>query len=601
MSAALTSSEPELDPTSDIAGQELATPQRTSRWRVAGVLTLIFGFAVWLMYAPTVGSMRRSLPWNLADPSLTTWVAAWGWHAFTTHPLGYFDANIFFPNTGAIGYSEMILPVVPLFGLVYAVTGNPVLAHNVSILALAFVCLTCTYLLAHRLTGRRDVAVVAAIAFSFSGFVFMHVGHLQLLTLGFFPLAFLALFRMFELRRPLDGVLLGGATFLLTSGCLYFGAIWSLCLVLIVGLELLRMRRDGRWRVLLAPLAAFAVATAVVLGPFAYAYASFQRKSGFVRAVSQDAGFKLADLFTPAAGTRLYDELLGWVSHIGDRTEHAFFPGFVVLALAGYAAVTLSLDWRARRADRRDVLAPPTEVADDPATSKRRELWYLVLAGGVSLVVALGPEVFGIPMPFKILRAVVPGFDGTKAIARFAVPLLLVLAVLAAIGLDRLLKSAGQPARTVAIAAVVLVMLAEYAVHPLRAHVDESNREVYAALRHEPAAPVVELPITADPFVEGERLLASIGDWRPRVNGFSGAWPRGFVEQMPTLNQFPADDSVGLLHRLGVRYVVLHVGDGASSSTLTEEQAAAVLQHLPPGATAHRYGTDYLVDLGPGN
>ena len=163
---------------------------------------------------------------------------------WSTNLPGFFEGNIFHPFGEAIKYSEMMLPLVPLFGLVDALSGNPILAHNLTILGLSLLCLISTYRLALRLVGGM-ASIVAAVSFTFSGYVFMHQSHLQLLTLGFFPLAFLALFRLLERQRVRDGVWLGVCSALLTTASFYYGAIWFVCLGVVLLVDVFRLRWPG--------------------------------------------------------------------------------------------------------------------------------------------------------------------------------------------------------------------------------------------------------------------------------------------------------------------------------------------------------------------
>jgi hypothetical protein len=177
--------------------------------------------------------------------------------------------------------------------------------------------------------------------------------------------------------------------------------------------------------------------------------------------------------------------------------------------------------------------------------------------------------------------------------------------MLAGIGLDWMLRGRAATTRVVAVAAVIVVVLAELAVTPSRARDDRRDEatSVYDTLRHMPAGPVVELrartygggPIL--PFVEGPRLLASIGDWRPRFNGFAGALPSGYLDLAQVFNRFPAPDAVAALRRARVRYVVLHTSSTPDEWTYSDAGAARVVANLPPGAHAERVGAAWLVTL----
>src|SRR5205807_10036855 len=129
-------------------------------------------------------------PANTADPALITWILAWGSHALVTSPWTFFDANIFWPHPSTLAYSDTLLPLVPVFGVLHFITNSWSLSINIISLLLVPLNLFATYALARRITRRTDAAVLGALAFGFSAYVFAHWGHVQLQTLGLLPLAF---------------------------------------------------------------------------------------------------------------------------------------------------------------------------------------------------------------------------------------------------------------------------------------------------------------------------------------------------------------------------------------------------------------------------
>ncbi len=98
------------------------------------------------------------------------------------------------------------------------------------------------------------------------------------------------------------------------------------------------------------------------------------------------------------------------------------------------------------------------------------------------------------------------------------------------------------------------------------------------------------------PFVEAPRQYLSTIDFNPRVNGYSGAEPLGFVELAAVLNTYPSAEAQAILDEFGVRYVILHTGDEqgfpAYSGDTAEEIAAAA---VGDGDESTRHGGDWLI------
>src|SRR5262249_59742573 len=100
------------------------------------------------------------------------------------------------------------------------------------------------------------------------------------------------------------------------------------------------------------------------------------------------------------------------------RGEHELFPGLVAVALAALALAGLA---RSSRAEGAAIL-----------------LYAAILLVAVLLSLGPSPQIFGhalgVPGPYALLLRIVPGFDGLRVPARFAVVAQLALAVLGGFG-----------------------------------------------------------------------------------------------------------------------------------------------------------------------
>ena len=153
------------------------------------------------------------------------------------------------------------------------------------------------------------------------------------------------------------------------------------------------------------------------------------------------------------------------------------------------------------------------------------------------------------------------------------------------------------------VALVSTAILLEMWVEPLRADTDAPEL-LRSTLVAAPAGAVIELPMrqVADPafaFIEGPRMLASIGDWRPRFNGFSGGFPPGYFEAAGIMMSFPARAALKQLVEFDIRFVVLHGSELASDQAFSFEQITEILSGLPPDSSAVRVGDAWLIDLAP--
>jgi hypothetical protein len=187
--------------------------------------------------------------------------------------------------------------------------------------------------------------------------------------------------------------------------------------------------------------------------------------------------------------------------------------------------------------------------------------FYVVLAL-LSLWACLGPGY----VLYTTLYRLLPGFDLIRVPSRLFVLTLLALAVLAAMGLDRLLARLSGKRRAAAGAGAILLLTAELAAFPLetrRYTIDLPAIDRELASRPRPFT-VVELPV-ADPAnatqsarLNSHYMLHSMAHWQPMVNGYSGIIPPRHERLFRILTAFPDTASLGELEALGVRYAVVH-------------------------------------------
>jgi len=547
---------------------------------------------VGLLYRPGWGSMARTLPLNLGDPALNTWILAWQTHA-VTDPSSWFDGNIFATHGSALGYSEVMLPLVPVFAIVYRLSDNPVLAHNVVLLVLLCLSMGCTYLLARHLGVRRALAVAAATGFTFSSYTFVHLAHLQLMTLGLFPLCLLLWFRLLDRPQASRGLWFGVASAALVTGCLYYATIWVLSLLVLVGAHLVRSkgRPGARWWRCVG--LAGAVTTVLVL-PVAIAYLRFQSEVDFQRPLVPEYGADASDVLAPSPGSYLYRTLADAAGARPAAYEHAFFPGLLLLAGAVLAAVLLVATLGRRGG------AGGARAAVDA------RWWDLLALGLVAVVVAVGPDVAGLPAPFRLLYHHVPGFDSIRVPGRLIIPALLVVVLAAARALQWLFGAvgAGRAARLAVVAVVVLELAAP--LQRASAVPTPVERDLYAFIDDLPDAPILHLPAASDAmgsvgvYGEDRRMLFSIGDWRLRFNGTSGGNPPGFAAEVDLVNRFPDPEALEFVRRHGLRFVVLHWSADGSGLTMPTPQAEAILAAMA-ASVVHRDAGVAVLDLGAGS
>ncbi|RME50344.1 MAG: hypothetical protein D6790_21375, partial [Caldilineae bacterium] len=107
--------------------------QSVSRFLARAIFPLYVLLALLMTY-PLVCHLGSVVPQDIGDPLLNTWTLAWDVYALLTAPLNLFDANIFYPQTGVLAYSEHLLSIALLALPVQLSSSEPLLAYNLSLL-----------------------------------------------------------------------------------------------------------------------------------------------------------------------------------------------------------------------------------------------------------------------------------------------------------------------------------------------------------------------------------------------------------------------------------------------------------------------------------
>lgn len=250
----------------------------------------------------------------------------------------------------------------------------------------------------------------------------------------------------------------------------------------------------------------------------------------------------------------------------------------------------------------------------DRARAFARDRGFFVAAMAAAMWLSLGPlpQVLGRPVeiaaPYGFLYEHVPGFDGVRVPARFAMIVVLMLAVLGGYGAAVLTR---WRYATPLLALLSAAFLAESLVLPFtvngvtptpgyitpeaRVYRPARAPEVYKEIARLPAESVIaELPLGESDF-DLRAMFYSIGHWRPLLNGYSGFFPPHYGRLAVTLIdlvRFP-DAAVEALRRQGATHVVVHEDAypedrGAATTAALRERGASEL---------YRSGGDVLLEL----
>lgn len=565
----------------------------SSRARDTFLAAALFTALTLLFTWPLALGLTRDVPGDFGDPLLNAWILSWD----ASHlGRGWWNANIFFPHPLALAYSEHLLaPALQILPL-YAATKQAILCYNLLFLSTFVLSGLGMFLFAREITGRVDAAVVAGIAFAFAPYRVPSMPHVQVLSSAWMPFALFGFRRHFATGR-LQPLVWGSLAWLaqnLSSG--YYLLFFSPVVVIYLAWEMTARSLWRNARVVGRLLGACTAVTALT-APFLLPYVELRRLGFSARSLDETTRFS-ADVFAYLTAD---PNLRAWgpIVHAWPKAEGALFPGFTIVALAAIAMAKGSGEGRLR--SRRDgvfralvalligcsivlvamlggwTLRWPIKITSvgrvvfiaaglavlllarfsEARAATRR--WLGSPAGLFTLVMLFavvmswGPSIHArgrtiVPTNvYALFYQFVPGFDGIRVPARFAMIVAFALAVLAGIGVAAIGRS--RSARGVAIGASIAIVAESIAIPipinqnsieygqpglaPLPASLSASPPPVYEFISTlPPSAAVIELPL-GEPAFDVRYMFYSTVHWRPLVNGYSGGAPAeyGFLDQ----------------------------------------------------------------------
>ncbi len=504
--------------------------------RLLGMVVAMTALALWATW-PLASCLSRCLvdpslappmvaPTVRRDIDLTLWILAWTTHALTTDPARLFDANIFHPAPASLTASEHMLGALPVYLPVALATGDPVAAHQATLLATFVLSGLALAALVGAWTGSWPAAFAAGAVFAYSPFRLEHVWALPMAGVQYLPLIVLAAERTATSRthgRWALALAMLLAVQALHSYYLAYAAFVMTGVVVAVGLAG-DPRARRRWLWLVGAIGAAAVAVALVSIPYAVA-----RRGGALDPPNP--------AFVQLASAR---------------------PGMIGASIVPLVAIALLPLWR------RGVRGRVGGV------------WViaLTLAAIACHLLALGPAIhirgMTAPGPFVLAAELVPGWQLVRAPFRLSAPAVLGACALAGIGLAGVIDTLPGRRRLVGALIVGLAVLFVGTVvrRPLVVPTAETPSmipEVHRWLATMPRGPIVELPF--HPFrladrgrdVEARRMYRSIVHWSPLLGGYSGYTPPSYAAVSSLVQMLPDPRAATLLARAtGLRWIVLH-------------------------------------------
>ena len=462
------------------------------------------------------------------DGRWSIWVVSWVAHALTTDPRQLFAANIFYPHTNALAFSEGNIVEGVIGAPIWLLTKNPYTTHNFVFLFAFAQSFVATYYLIRHLTGDRRAAILAGIMYAFCPFAFVRQAHIQLLMIGFLSWVLLAWHRFLDRTTIARAIELGVVMCLTGLACAYYG-IFAGGMIAFASIWFAIARRRWKDKSYLIGVAVAALVCVGLIAPFFIPYLQMQESTGFQRPLSGQYSANVGAWLISSAWAHRW-----WAEYLYKPSE-ALFPGILAIVLGIWGATFV----RER----------------DGVGLRRDEARYYIGLAIFTFWLTFGPQAY----LYTLLYYTIPVFSFLRAPSRAGIVVTLCLVILAAPALIVLMRRKTQ---NVAFAMLFVLVVADTYRAPLRMREAPPLPSAYRTLAGLPKAPVIELPYWAssiDFHRHAEYLLTSTAHWQPLINGYSDHIPQDFRDQAPVLATFPSRESFAILERLGARYAVFHL------------------------------------------
>ena len=545
--------------------------------RMVGVF--LFFVALAIVSTAPVSLAPHRLAMDDGDPLIGSWILAWSAHRVVRDPAHLFDANTFYPYEDSLAFSEHLFVPALLSAPFFYATGNALFAHNLTVILTLALSAWAMYLLVKEVLGRADAALVAGMIYGFQTYNMHEAARVQIVSLQWWPLALVYLYRLFGGERNRKNAFLFCGFFLLQAlSCTYY--LLYFALVLVVWIPVTAWTSRHGWRQLRHLVLPGFVAAAVLL-VFAAPYRRVLQRFDFHRDL--EAGLDAIEYVRPLDGSLMSEA----VSFLIEPSSVPHFLGFLPLLLAAVGVT----------------------FAPRPGGPARRFFWLSAATAGAGLVLTLGPDIhvggrdLG-PGPYGFLYEHVPGFEYLRSPGRMSVLVQFGLAVTAGWGASRIFERLTP--RTASVASVVLLVLLPLEHLGMRRSVEmptgDDTPAVYRWLSTLPDdGAVVELPLfpRAQLRLHSLYMFYSTYHWKPVVFGKTSYYPPLVGYLAWELRDFPSPNTVALLRRVGISRVVVRPnlwGDHERSEKLADldslRSALASEGRFPhlAGAAQARYG-----------
>ncbi len=531
---------------------------------IAGLLVVSTLLVIFILLPYSV-NINHGVP-NGIDPIFYAWNLSHNADNWFKGFDALVNTNIFYPLTNTIAYSDTLWGQSLFINPIIWITHNPVLAENIGVLLSFPLSAITMFLLSFYLTKNLVASAISGIFYAFSYPRLSQIGHLPTISSQWLPLYILYLLKFLEDGKRKNFILLCIWYVLSITSSIYFGVfLLPITLLIVIGDFLKRIYTHTLYEYKDRVVALFPVIVPfiVILGIVLFPYIRLKVEYPEIKRSVDDLTHLRANLIDYMS---VLPTSLNTYALPTNTNEHVLFPTFTLLLLASLGLIT-------SHKRTRYMMSIVVFIA----------LTSFILSFGNEQSFTIGSFSTGtLKMPYYYLYKLFPLFQIVRVPARFSIFIILSLSVLAAWGIDRVMKKN----KTTWVAVIFLCTFifevwqtnTPFVTVPLK----QTIPEVYQWIFKQPEPMILaEVPISlfyhgaimndqlyrsydtlqrSDTYaLETYRVYFSTFHKKRIINGYSGFLPDSYNRLAQILEGFPSELSIKSLQDIGVTHAVIHI------------------------------------------
>jgi len=507
------------------------------------------------------------------DGLFTYWTMSWDIRSFLYNPGNIFNANIFYPYTNTLAYSEGLFVPALIALPMFLVLKNMIIVFNLMIFFSYILAAFGAYKLAKYYTKNNYASFIAGLIFGFATFRIMSMGHFQNIMIWWMPFATLFLQKFLDTKKRKYIVFFALLFSAQMLSCWNMGAFFALFVAFLL-IANWKTIYDNLSLFLKDGLIALAIIT-ILVTPFAYPYFKLHQETHFSYGVQEIANGSadIGGYIFPLPGTQMSRV----TAFLGIEKKH-WSENFNFL---GYFSIFMLLYY---------FLFSKNKIAS-------RNFKVYTLGIFVFVILSFGPLLRffpwfkNFPLPYYLL---VPFTGFVRTPSRISIIVLLCLSVSVAYIINSI-KIKGLPLKNTLAFLAPLFILFEFWVPNGSLFTNTACPGAYSAVANDNSvSAMVEMPIQESPDGALEYVYYSTCHWKPIFNGFSGYFPKNYSKYSKKMRIFPEQKSLEFMQSIGISHVLLHLNDFEESQQKPLLEAVQQNSHLE---IEYQDGKDYLVKI----